>query len=219
MPPGQPQQGPGAPGAAPAAFYPQQGYVPGLQQQQQQQQQLHAQGQYHQQQQYAQQHYAQQQPQLQQHQQPHQQYPGQNNGRPVVLSGANGRQIVIVGSVPVSYQTPVWRTILMSDLCGCFDDCTSCCIATWFPACLSGHNQSQIGGNCLLWCMCYPCAAGYGRQRIEAALGAPESSCCLALCLHWHCGICALTQEARALNAWIAAGRPSVVPPAVVVSV
>lgn len=121
---------------------------------------------------------------------------------------------IVVMIAPVA-TNPVWKDIMMNGLCGCFDDCGSCCMAMCFRPCLFGQTQSQIGESCFLNCFCYGLCCGVGRSRVQESLGVPDSGCFMNCCIHAFCGCCATAQESRAVRAWILSGKPAPIPGAV----
>lgn len=96
-------------------------------------------------------------------------------------------------------------------LCGCFDDCGSCCLGIWCPCILYGQNKSAttgegcIGGCCTFFCLqvfagfLIPCVAAGNRSTIRQIYGLPAQPCddCCTYCF---CGACALCQESRELK-------------------
>lgn len=112
-----------------------------------------------------------------------------------------------------------WKVIMTGGLFGCFDDITSAILALCVPICLAGSNQAKIGENCCLSAISYCCCAGCQRSSVQNALGVADAGCMINCLIHCWCSCCALAQEARALDRWIAAGKPAPVPGAVVVAV
>ena len=95
-------------------------------------------------------------------------------------------------------------------MCGCLDDCETCCLGFFCTPCLFGQNAEKIdGSNCCLMCCiylllaeCYLCWVPHYMKRkdLRQKYGLREDPSCgdcpTTLC----CGPCALCQEARLLK-------------------
>ena len=95
-------------------------------------------------------------------------------------------------------------------LCGCFEDCGSCCYGYWCTPCLFGSNTEKIdGSNCVLMCCAYSLLTSVylcwiphymKRKELRMKYGLREDPSCgdcpTTLC----CSPCALCQEARFLK-------------------
>lgn len=104
-----------------------------------------------------------------------------------------------------------------TELLGCMDDCGTCIFAWYCPCLLNGKTLEQSRqGSFLEGCCCIGYCAGCHRSSIQEALGVPDSGCCANCCIRICCQPCALTQESRAVRAWIKAGRPQAGQPTLV---
>jgi Cys-rich protein (TIGR01571 family) len=100
------------------------------------------------------------------------------------------------------------KQIMSNEFCNCCH-CSFCCMACCFPMCMFGNTYSQSEqGPCLLGCLCYLCLCGVSRSSIQRTLGVADDGCVIGCCLHWFCPLCALVQEARAVQAWFIEGKP-----------
>ncbi|CAF1431598.1 unnamed protein product [Rotaria sp. Silwood1] len=95
-------------------------------------------------------------------------------------------------------------------LCGCLNDCGSCCYGFFCLSCLFGSNAKKISGhNCVIMCClysiltsCYLCWLPhlFERQSLREKYNLRENPSCgdcpTTLC----CGPCALCQEAREIK-------------------
>jgi Cys-rich protein (TIGR01571 family) len=94
-------------------------------------------------------------------------------------------------------------------LCGCFEDCGSCCMSYWFPCVQFGLNAEKLNPNnscccncCLYWlcagagCCCLVHGQKRGELRRKFNLIASCDDCCTTM----FCPCCALAQEARQLE-------------------
>lgn len=92
-----------------------------------------------------------------------------------------------------------WSTGLFS----CFSDITICLISWFIPCYQVGKNAEAVGENCILYGLLYafvPCIVGMLiRGKIRESKGI-EGSTIIDLLLHWACGGCAVSQEARELQ-------------------
>ena len=98
----------------------------------------------------------------------------------------------------------------LESLCGCCDDCGSCCcVLCGCAPCLFGQNAEKIdGSSCCLMCLAYGCLLNFSlcwiphcikRKDLRNRYGLREEPCgdCpTTFC----CGPCALCQEARFLK-------------------
>lgn len=94
-------------------------------------------------------------------------------------------------------------------LCGCFSDCSSCCIGFWCPCVLFGQNYEKLGsGSCGTGCCLYfilqilncQCILGTPqRQNIQKNYNR-EGSCFGACCATFFCAGCANCQDAREIK-------------------
>ena len=115
--------------------------------------------------------------------------------------------VMMTVASPVRQEPQPWR----APFCSCMDDPASCCMAWCFPCVLFGQNAQKIDGsgcfcNCCLYACCMAC---YGCQclvhagkktglRIKYNLRPEPCDDCLVA---WCCPCCALSQEARELQA------------------
>jgi len=112
---------------------------------------------------------------------------------------------------------PVWQKIMTDDLCGCLRDIPICFTSLCFPACQAGMTQSHLGSSCVGACICFPCCCGCQRTNVQIALGVGDAGCGLNCCLMCFLMPCAVSQEARAVKAWVLHGKrasQAVEPPA-----
>jgi Cys-rich protein (TIGR01571 family) len=100
-------------------------------------------------------------------------------------------------------------TCFIESLCGCCDDCSSCCYGCWCTPCLFGSNAEKIDdSSCFLMCCayfwlssCYLCCIPHYMKRKDlrnkyALRKDPCGDFPVALC----CSPCGLCQEARFLK-------------------
>lgn len=146
-------------------------------------------------------------------------------GAPYYPQPAAGTPMVFAPSPPAAApHTLEWR----ASLCGCFDDCGSCCMGFWCPCILQGQNMEKLGQTdactgCALWyvlslfglCGCY--AAGTRSvMRQQFGLKGSGFGACTA---HTCCSGCAICQDAReiqyrlAQRTVVAGGGPTAPPP------
>ncbi|QDZ24980.1 hypothetical protein HOP50_15g75230 [Chloropicon primus] len=104
-------------------------------------------------------------------------------------------------------QMDLWQ----ATLCGCFDDCSSCCLTTFCACCQYGRNvEATTGNGCFVPCLTYfclllwfppaiPCVLSSNRTTMRQSFNLPAQPCddCCTYCF---CGSCALCQEARELK-------------------
>jgi len=123
------------------------------------------------------------------------------------------------------------KKIMDKDFCGCLDNIGECCKACWCPCVSYGDTQARARfadstgaccGWCALYCVCGTCLsailAGQSRSKLNQALGLPDDGC-TNYCVHCLCFPCALTQEARAVNALIKGNTlQALAPPAMVMT-
>ncbi|GLJ21302.1 hypothetical protein SUGI_0391380 [Cryptomeria japonica] len=98
-------------------------------------------------------------------------------------------------------------------LCGCFEDCSTCCVTTFLPCVTFGrvaeHAENEGSGpGCFAQGFLYvlfsilgvPClyTCGY-RKKLRLKYGLPDEPCgdCV---VHLCCDCCALSQEAREIK-------------------
>jgi len=116
-------------------------------------------------------------------------------------------------------------------ICGCGDNCGTCCVALFCPCVVYGQNMQAMFGHrtsCAAQALFYlatwliPAAVGCpgcccfltctSRKQIDEKLSSQSSGStlpendCNACCCHFFCEACALAQEARAIRAWLNAG-------------
>ncbi|KAL2650751.1 hypothetical protein R1flu_018879 [Riccia fluitans] len=101
-----------------------------------------------------------------------------------------------------------WTT----ELCDCFEDCSSCCLGAWCPCIAVGrtaeildHGAIGCGSSCCVFSVLqaftgcgflYTC--GY-RKRLRAQFGLPESPCgdCLTDFCCLSCSVCQVYRELK----------------------
>jgi Cys-rich protein (TIGR01571 family) len=147
----------------------------------------------------------------------HQGEPGVNTPEHVrLINTRNGDSFpTVVTGVDADLRNE-WTTILTLGLCRMLDDTPTCLLAACCTCCLAGQTAAKIGnGTCIFNCVTYPCQAGCQRRAIQETLGVKPESWLLGMLLHQYCSFCAVASEARAVNAWVKAGRPrgAVAPP------
>jgi Cys-rich protein (TIGR01571 family) len=99
---------------------------------------------------------------------------------------------------------------VIEKLCGCTNDCGTCCYGYWCTPCLFGSNAEKIDDqNCVLMCGLYLILAQCSlcwiphyveRQKLRKKYNLKEDPChdCPTTAC---CGPCALCQEAREMKA------------------
>ncbi|XP_045170201.1 uncharacterized protein LOC123532714 [Mercenaria mercenaria] len=94
-----------------------------------------------------------------------------------------------------------WQT----GLCGCFENCTICIITYFVPCLTAGQTAEKVGESCCLYGFLsilgpigiWSRAKIRGKVREQLGIDGSFGMDCV---LHWFCGLCALTQEARAME-------------------
>ena len=96
-----------------------------------------------------------------------------------------------------------------ASLCGCFSDCSSCCLGFWCPCCLFGKNYESMGmGSCKTGCCfyflltfvaCQCLMATSLREAMHKQFGL-KGSCMSACCASFWCGACTNCQDYREIK-------------------
>lgn len=124
------------------------------------------------------------------------------------------QQVVIINNQPVNNRgQPQNIREWSSGVCGCFEDCNSCCYAYWCHQCFlctlaTKMNECYCGPHCcgttaLTACTCAPAAPNVFliamRSKLRGQLGI-RGSICEDICCLWCCEFCAVTQMYRELT-------------------
>lgn len=85
-----------------------------------------------------------------------------------------------------------------SGLCGCFEDCYSCCLGLFCPCILLCDVSSRMGEGCMFATCCAGALVGLRvKMRIQQNI---QGSLCNDYCTIQCCGPCVLCQLSRELN-------------------
>lgn len=96
------------------------------------------------------------------------------------------------------------REIMNNGLCGCLSDPCNCLLAWCFRPCVFGNNFSRSEqGPCIIGCCCSFWLCGLARGGIQRFVGVADDGCVLNCLTHICCPLCAVTQESRALDAYL----------------
>ena len=70
-------------------------------------------------------------------------------------------------------QMDLWQ----ATLCGCTDDCASCCLTMWCPCCAYGYNvEATTGTGCFVPCLTYFCLYAWFPPAIPCVLSSNRTT-------------------------------------------
>jgi len=102
-----------------------------------------------------------------------------------------------------------WRRLMLIGLCD-IDDADMCIKACFCLPCTAGRTFARSDqGTCCIGCLLWPLLCGFSRSTIQQKLGVPDHGPCIGCLVHICCPCCAVAVEARAVNAWVEAGKPA----------
>eukprot|EP01117_Protostelium_nocturnum_P000196 TRINITY_DN10268_c0_g1_i1.p1 TRINITY_DN10268_c0_g1~~TRINITY_DN10268_c0_g1_i1.p1 ORF type:complete len:169 (+),score=34.52 TRINITY_DN10268_c0_g1_i1:71-577(+) len=116
--------------------------------------------------------------------------------------------ITLAASELKLYPDPIPAQLWHTGLCGCFEDCGSCCLFFWCPCCLIGENEALLAdrpNTCTDCCCAFMaasniCNAFYMRQHIKTKYGLERGNdCmdCLSVCFCFPCATCQHYREIK----------------------
>lgn len=114
---------------------------------------------------------------------------------PVSIVAAPAPQGFSTTTTTIISQQPQGRRPWSTDICGCFDDLTSCCCSLFLGRCYLGCVATRMGEHCCVGCCMgglWPMRAAFReRHNIQGDLC---NDACISVCLG-PCAICQLSRE------------------------